>query len=83
MGDFKSLWQQRYSNYLKEIGKYSKLIMNDHFSIILLIIFAFGALYYRDLIMQLQALDLSVIRWVIILGVVIWLSSIFQFGQPI
>lgn len=83
MGDFKSLWQQRYSNYLKEIGKYSKLIMNDHFSIILLIILAFGALYYRDLIMQLQALDLSVIRWVIILGVVIWLSSIFQFGQPI
>lgn len=83
MGDFKSLWQQRFSNYLKEIGKYARLIMNDHFSIILLVILAFGALYYRELLIQLQALDLSVIRWVIILSVVIWLATIFQFGQPI
>lgn len=83
MVDFKDLWQKRFSNYLKEIGKYSRLIINDHFSIILLIIGAFGALYYRELLLQLQAMDLSILRWVIILGVVAWLCLVFQFGRPI
>lgn len=83
MSDFNKLWQQRFSNYLKEIGKYARLIVNDHFSIILLIILAFGALYYRELLVQLQTTDLSIIRWGMIVGIVIWLSTIFQFGRPI
>ena len=83
MVDFKDLWQKRFSSYLKEIGKYARLIMNDHFSIILLIIGAFAALYYRELLMQLQTMDLNVIRWVIIFAVVAWLGVAFQFGRPI
>lgn len=79
----KDLWTKRLSNYVKEIAKYGRLIMNDHFSIILVIILAFIGLYYRELILQLQTSDLSVIRWPIMLVVSLWLMVAFQYGRPL
>lgn len=83
MHDFKAQWNKRFTAYLKEVGKYGRLIMNDHFSIIILIILAFGGLYYRELLLQLQASDLSVLRWLIIIVAVLYLSVLFMYGRPI
>lgn len=83
MHDFTAQWNKRFSAYLKEVGKYGRLIMNDHFSIIILIILAFAGLYYRELLVQLQSMDLSIVRWGIIVGAVVYLSLIFIWGRPI
>ncbi|XJS11137.1 ABC transporter permease [Aerococcaceae bacterium WGS1372] len=82
MHDFKAQWSRRYSSYLKEVGKYGRLIMNDHFSILLMIILAFAGLYYRELLIQLESMDLAALRWGIIIGAVIYLSVVYMWGRP-
>ena len=54
MTDFKTLFGRRLKAHLKEVGKYGRLIFNDHFSIILLVIFGLLSLYYRQLLLQLK-----------------------------
>lgn len=49
-----NLWSKRLKHWLKEIGKYARLILNDHFSIFVVIILSFLGLYYRELILFLQ-----------------------------
>lgn len=77
------LWSKRFQSFIREIGKYSRLVLNDHFSIILLVLLAFGALYYRELFNYLSTIDPYSVRWVIILTTTLSLGFIFNIGQPI
>src|SRR5699024_1204060 len=83
MTSLAQLWQQRLSQFLKELGKYGRLIFNDHFSIILFVILGFGAFFYRDQLLRLQAMDTAAIRLPIIAISVILLAVCFQLGRPL
>ena len=50
-----ALWVHRWNRFLTEVGKYARLIVNDHFSVILLVLFAFAAMYYQRLLEQISA----------------------------
>lgn len=77
------LWSQRLNRYLKELGKYGQLIFNDHFAIILLILFAFAALYYQQLLGQLQVMEPELLRLPGSVLVAVILAVVFQLGRPI
>lgn len=83
MTSLTQLWQQRLSQFLKELGKYGRLIFNDHFSIILFVILGFGAFFYRDQLLRFQAMDPAAIRLPIIAISVILLAVCFQLGRPL
>lgn len=76
------LWSQRFNQYLKEVGKYGQLIFNDHFSIILLILLSFGALYYRDVLTQIQSSGLVGISVPGAILVTLVIGGLFYFGHP-
>ena len=57
MSDLKQLFSKRLNLFLKEVGKYGRLIFNDHFSIILFVLLGFGALYYQQQLNYLQTLE--------------------------
>lgn len=82
MHDLNTQWSKRYSAYLKEVGKYGQLIMNDHFSILILIILAFAGLYYRELLIQLKSMNLEAVHWGVVFISVIYLSTVFMWGRP-
>lgn len=81
--DLIDLWQQRVQALFTEIGKYSRLIVNDHFSIILLVLLAFLGIYYQEILSLYQKADLLVWREPlrILFTIVIVLAS--QVGGPI
>ncbi|WP_419775324.1 ABC transporter permease [Ignavigranum ruoffiae] len=81
--DLLSLWQVRAQALLKEMGKYGRLIVNDHFSIILLVLLAFLGLYYREILTLFQQTDLS--QWVLPLEIIfsLGLTLLTQIGGPI
>lgn len=83
MNNLNYLWKSRLNQFLKELGKYSRLIFNDHFSIILLFILGFGAFYYREQLLRLEAMDPSSIRLPLILIVLGIQAVIFYVGRPI
>lgn len=82
-----ALGERRWRFFLSEIGKYSRLIINDHFSVILLVLFAFGAMYYQRLLEQLSMSTLGhhvfwirlivagLFAGILDLGRVIWLTK--------
>lgn len=82
MTNLAQLWQKRFGLFAKELGKYGRLIFNDHFSIILFVILGFGAFFYREQLVRLQAMDSSTIRLPIIIIAVIILAICFQLGKP-
>lgn len=82
MTNLAQLWQKRFALFAKELGKYGRLIFNDHFSIILFVILGFGAFFYREQLVRLQAMDSSTIRLPIIIISVIILAICFQLGKP-
>ncbi|MGY4105742.1 ABC transporter permease [Ignavigranum ruoffiae] len=81
--DLLGLWQVRAQALLKEMGKYGRLIVNDHFSIILLVLLAFLGLYYREILTLFQQADLS--QWVLPLEIFfsLGLTLLTQIGGPI
>lgn len=81
--DLLGLWQVRAQALLKEIGKYGRLIVNDHFSIILLVLLAFLGLYYREILILFQQADLS--QWTLPLSFIFALGLTLptQIGGPI
>lgn len=83
MTQLAQLWRKRFGQLLNEVGKYGRLIFNDHFSIILFVILGFAGLFYRDQLIQLQNLDATLIRLPIILFSVFILGICFQVGRPI
>lgn len=83
MHNLYNLGQVRFKHLIKEIGKYSRLIINDHFSIILLVLLAFGGFYYQNLLAKVQTLDLGQVKGPVVLVSTLFLSFLFQLGRPI
>lgn len=77
------LWQKRLSHFLNELGKYGRLIFNDHFSIILFMMLGFGAFFYQDQLVKLQAMDLATLKWPVLLSATLVLALIFHLGRPL
>ncbi|MBG9988724.1 ABC transporter permease [Aerococcaceae bacterium DSM 111176] len=83
MNTLNDLWQKRFNYFLKEVGKYGRLIFNDHLAIILFVLLGFGSLAYNSILEQASQMpseDLYI--WVILVGVIL-LSAVFLIGQPL
>ena len=48
MKDLNSLWQGRLRDFAKTMSRYSRLILNDHMALILLVAFGFFSIYYQQ-----------------------------------
>ncbi len=83
MGTLNTLWKKRLTNYLKELGKYGKLIFNDHLSIILFVLFGFGAMAYQDLLTRVSTLLPGQEAVPIIILSLFLLSLAFMIGEPL
>lgn len=77
------LFRFRFRKHLQEIGKYGRLILNDHFSIILFVLFAFGITFYQNILSRLQASNPAEVRIPIIIISLVWLAFCFNLGQPL
>lgn len=77
------LWQFRLGLLLKELGKYSRLIINDHFSVILLVLLAFAGIYYQEVLSLLEGRQTSGILFLIKSIVLLVLFLVTSMGQPI
>ena len=75
------LFEFRLHKYLNEIGKYGRLVMNDHFSMIIMIILAFSVLYYRQLLLQIESLKANHFVWLINLFLVMILAFLVKDRQ--
>lgn len=83
MNTLNDLWQKRFNYYLKEVGKYGRLIFNDHLAIILFVLLGFGSLAYNSILEQASQMPVDQIYiWVILVGVLL-LSAVFLLGQPL
>lgn len=83
MMDLQGLFKTRFKLWTKEIGKYSRLILNDHFSVVIMVILGFGVLYYRELLMTLQHQVVQNRLQYIMIGVVSLCALTSTFGYPI
>lgn len=83
MNNLNDLWQKRLTHYLKEVGKYGRLIFNDHLAIILFALFGFGSIAYQTTLQRLTTLsDGHEAFWIILIGVIL-LSIVFLLGEPL
>ncbi len=78
---FLSLFHKRCVAFVNEIGKYGRLIMNDHFSIILMVILAFGVIYYRELLDKIESLNASSLLWALQIGMVLIIAIVVKDRQ--
>lgn len=83
MTSLMQLWVKRFRTLMKELGKYSRLIFNDHFSIILFVMLGFFSFYYREQLILLSTVDQSVIRVPIILLAAFMTALFTQIGRPL
>lgn len=81
MKDLNDLFQQRLTQYLKEIGKYGRLIFNDHFSIILFVLLGFMALFYREVLTQLESGLLNHQKLILCVFIILILAFAFHLGD--
>ncbi|MGX7092689.1 ABC transporter permease [Hutsoniella sourekii] len=81
--DLPHLFQVRLNQQLQDLGKYARLIFNDHFSIILLALMALGALFYRDLLGRLQDQPLKQVQLPVTLFVVLVLVAGMSVGRHV
>ncbi|MFK8242427.1 MULTISPECIES: ABC transporter permease [unclassified Facklamia] len=77
------LWSKRFRQFSKEIGKYSRLIFNDHFSFILLVMIGFLLFFYREQLMVLNQMNYDVIKWPILVVSMGLLGQLSLFGRPL
>ncbi|MGF3066605.1 ABC transporter permease [Facklamia sp. P12945] len=77
------LFNKRANQLLKEVGKYGRLIFNDHFSIVLFVLMGFLALTYRDLLERLNQGSYFAFIWMIPLMIAFFLTVILNFGHPL
>ena len=82
MTSLEELGKARFKYFIDQVGKYSRLIINDHFSVILMVLLAFGAIYYRDLLGHLQTLQASSLRLPVIIVATGLIGGLFQMGHP-
>lgn len=83
MTDLTQLWHKRLRYFINELGKYGRLIFNDHFSIVLVILMGFGGFFYKEQLTQLQALEPATVRIPLLAAVVFLLVIVFNIGRPI
>ena len=81
--DLIGLWQQRAQALFTEIGKYGRLIVNDHFSIILLVLLAFLGIYYQEILSLYQKAEFLVWREPLRIVFTLMLVLASQVGGPI
>ncbi len=82
MSDLKQLFSKRLNLFLKEVGKYGRLIFNDHFSIILFVLLGFGALYYQQQLNYLQTLETNQYKLPLITLLAALISLVLLLGNP-
>lgn len=82
MTELKQLFSKRFNYFLKEVGKYGRLIFNDHFSIILFVMLGFGALYYQQQMNYLQTINTADIKLPLTLLLAAVLSVVLLLGNP-
>ncbi|MBG9981459.1 ABC transporter permease [Facklamia sp. DSM 111018] len=81
MKELNDLFRQRLDQHLKEIGKYGRLIFNDHFSIILFVLLGFLALFYREILIQLDSGLLSHQKLILSTFILLGLAFAFHLGD--
>ena len=78
------LYRERLHRKLKEVGKYGRIIFNDHFTIILFVILGFLSIYYRQLLsildqisggqkLLVQSFFFLLMCFLLVLGSALWL----------
>ncbi|MBF6625021.1 ABC transporter permease [Aerococcaceae bacterium zg-BR9] len=77
------LWSKRFRQFGKELGKYSRLIFNDHFFFILLVIIGFLLFFYREQLMVLNQMNHTVVKWPILIVAMGILGQLSLFGRPL
>ena len=83
MTDLNILWHKRLRLWVKELGKYGRLIFNDHFSIVLVALLGFGSFFYREQLVRLQQMDQAIVKLPVVAVVVFVLTATFHIGRPI
>lgn len=79
MFDEKKLWQERFSQYTRELSKYLRYIFNGHIVIVLFFLLGTAAYYYQQWIKQLNSDFPAAIIMAIILSLLMTYSPIFTF----
>lgn len=83
MKNLTELRQKRLQSLIKEMGKYGRLIFNDHFSVILFVILGFFMFFYREQLVVLQGDHTTVLKTPLILFMGIMLGVLSTYGRPI
>ncbi|MCR8970008.1 ABC transporter permease [Facklamia sp. 7083-14-GEN3] len=83
MNNLNQLFNKRANQLLKEIGKYGRLIFNDHFSIVIFVLMGFLALTYRDLLERLNQASYFSFVWMIPLMIAFFLTVFLNLGHPL
>lgn len=79
-----SLYRKRMNQWFKEIGRYSRFILNDHFSIILFVILGFGIFFYYKQLTVLQSFVQNIWIREMIKGLLsLFIISLLFIGRPI
>ena len=80
---FEGLWRYRFRQFAKEVGKYGRLIVNDHFSIMILVLLAFFAMYYQEALVLIGKLESNLLEMTLKLLMSIILLLTTSLGRPI
>lgn len=78
-----ALWSLRFHRFINEIGKYGRLIVNDHFSLILMVLFAYGIMYYRELARMVETGSKTSVALPIMALSFLILWGLLQLGRPL
>ncbi|SDI68856.1 ABC transporter permease [Dolosicoccus paucivorans] len=79
-----NLYQKRRKQWAKEIGRYSRLILNDHFSIVLFVVLGFGIFFYQDQLVKLQvALQTPGVKYGLKGLLSVLVTSLLLLGRPL
>lgn len=83
MRDLSFLWSDRFKRFLKELGRYARLILNDHFSIILVLMLGFFLIFYREQLLAFQAINPQGVLPVFAVLVAVSLMVLGGLGYPL
>lgn len=83
MSKLEELWSNRFRYLMKEIGKYGRLIFNDHFSVILFAILGFFMFFYREQLIILRHTNINYLRLPFIIISALLLALISAIGNPL
>lgn len=79
MFDEKVLWKERFSQTIKEIGRYSRYIFNGHFVIVIVFLIGTCAYYYQEWLKTIPDQFPAAIIMAIVLALFLTFSPIYTF----